>query len=173
MIDESALIGGREQREIAIVDYDPRWRSRFEQERARITAALGPRALGIAHIGSTSVPGLAAKPIVDVLVTVEDPEDGAVVAALEGVGYVLRVSEPGHRMVRTPARDVHVHVWQAQDPEARRLLRFREQLRRSAEDRVEYERLKRELARRDWADMNEYADAKGPLIESILARGAG
>ena len=170
MIDESALVGGRERREIAIVDYDAAWPARFEHERARIASALGPRALRIEHIGSTSVPGLAAKPIVDVLVTVADPEDDELVSALQDAGYELRVREPGHRMVRTPARDVHVHVRAAGDPEVERLLRFRQRLRACAADRVEYEQFKRELSQRDWADMNEYAEAKSPLIESILAR---
>ncbi len=169
MIDEAALLGGREPRAIVIVEYDPAWPTRFERERARVAAALGERALAIEHVGSTAVPGLAAKPIVDVLVTVADPEDAVVVERLCEAGYEPRVREPGHRMVRTPERDVHVHVWGAGDSEVGRLLAFRERLRVSPEDRAAYERLKRELARRSWGDMNEYADAKGPLIEAILA----
>ncbi len=165
------LIGGRERRAITIADYDPRWVARFEAERARVDAALGLRAITIEHIGSTAVPGLAAKPIIDLLVTVTDPDDETVlVAPLTAVGYQLRVREPGHRMFRTPEHDVHVHVWGDQDAEVTRYLRFRDRLRRSPEDRHAYEQLKRELARRDWADMNEYANAKGPLIEQILAR---
>jgi GrpB-like predicted nucleotidyltransferase (UPF0157 family) len=122
-------------------------------------------------MGSTAVPGLAAKPIVDVLVTVDDPEDDAVIVpALHAAGYELRVREPGHRMFRTPARDVHVHLWSDRDPQVDRHLRFRDRLRSSPEDRAAYERLKRALATRDWRDMNDYADAKGPLIEEILAR---
>lgn len=114
------------------------------------------------EIGSTAVPGLAAKPIIDLLVTVEDPDDDTVsVLALTAVDYQLRVREPGHRMFRTPHRDVHVHVWAEDDPEVTRYLRFRDWLRRSAEDRQAYEQVKRELARRDWPDMNHYANAKG------------
>ena len=71
------------------------------------------------------------------------------VRALTAAGYELRVREPGHRMFRTPRRDVHVHVWPETDAEVTRYLRFRDTLRRSAEDRRAYERLKRELARRD------------------------
>jgi GrpB-like predicted nucleotidyltransferase (UPF0157 family) len=165
------LIGGRERRKIVIVEPDPAWPVRFRAERERIAAALGPRALRIEHIGSTSVPGLAAKPIVDLQVTVADPDDEpAFVPALEAAGYVLRVREPGHRMLRTPELDVHVHVWRDGDPAADRDLAFRDRLRASAEDRDAYERLKRELATRDWEHMNAYADAKGPLIEAILAR---
>ncbi len=168
---ERALIGGRERRAIVIVDHDARWPARFRRERDRVRAALGDLALGIEHIGSTSVPGLAAKPIVDLLVTVADPGDeAATVGPLEAAGYRLRVREPGHRMLRTPERDVHVHIWGDRDPEVLRLLRFCDQLRRSPTDRDAYERLKRRLAARDWADMNEYADAKGALIEAILGR---
>lgn len=170
MIDESALIGGRERREIAIADYDPVWPGRFERERDRIAAALGERALRIEHVGSTAVPGLGAKPIVDVLVAVAEPEDVSLAAALEGAGYELRVREPGHRMFRTPARDVHVHLWAQSDPEIARTLRLRDRLRADAADRAAYERLKRDLASREWRDMNEYAEAKSPLIEEILGR---
>jgi GrpB-like predicted nucleotidyltransferase (UPF0157 family) len=165
------LIGGRERRPIVIVDYDPEWPARFERERERIRDALGVRARRIEHIGSTAVPGLAAKPIVDVLVTVGDPDDeAAFVPALEAAGYVLRVREPDHRMLRTPERDVHVHVYADDSPEVGRYLALRGRLRASAEDRDAYARLKRELARREWEDMNHYANAKGALIEEILAR---
>lgn len=170
MIDESALVGGVERREIAIVEPDPGWPARFELERARIEAAVGSLARAIEHVGSTAVPGLAAKPIVDVLVVAERPEEAALQARMERAGYELRLREPGHRMFRTPARDVHVHVWGTGDREVERLLSFRDRLRTSAPDREEYERLKRALARREWRDMNEYAEAKGPLVEEILSR---
>jgi GrpB-like predicted nucleotidyltransferase (UPF0157 family) len=93
-----------------------------------------------------------------------------IVPALESAGYRLRVREPGHRMFRTPDRGVHVHLWAETDVEATRCLRLRDRLRRSADDRRAYEQLKRHLAKRDWRDMNDYADAKGPLIEEILRR---
>ena len=126
------------------------------------------------HIGSTSVPGLAAKPIIDVLVTVADADDETtLVPAMTSAGYQLRVREAGHRMFRTPDRDVHIHVWGDSDPEVLRYLRFRDRLRTSAEDRRSYEQLKRELSGREWPDMNHYANAKGVLIEQILARAAG
>ncbi len=156
------LIGGREKREIVIVAYDPDWPARFELERQRVTRALGASAVRIEHIGSTAVPGLPAKPIVDVLVAVVDLDDeDAIVAPLEGSGYRLRVREPAHLMFRTPERDVHVHLWSNSDPEVTRHLAFRDQLRRSPSDRNAYVRLKRELAARDWDSMDEYADAKG------------
>jgi GrpB-like predicted nucleotidyltransferase (UPF0157 family) len=73
-------------------------------------------------------------------------------------------------MFRTAERDVHIHVWADSDPEVERYLRFRDRLRASSEDRAVYEQLKRELAQRDWPDMNHYADAKGGLIREILGR---
>jgi len=166
---DRVLIGGRERREIVIVDHDPAWSARFELERARITAALSELALRIDHIGSTSVPGLAAKPIVDILVEVGSLQDAA---GLERAGYVLRVREDGHRMFRTPERDVHVHVWPSGSPSIATDLAFRDRLRASPEDRAVYEALKRELAAREWPDTNHYAEAKGPLIREILGRAA-
>jgi GrpB-like predicted nucleotidyltransferase (UPF0157 family) len=167
---DQVLVGGREQRAIVIVDYDPAWPGRFESERDRVQRALGDAALRIEHIGSTAVPGLAAKPIIDLVVTVEDPNDESIVAPMQDAGYELRVREPDHRMFRTPERDVHVHVWQDSDPEVERNLRFRDRLRESAEDRLAYEQLKRDLASRDWPDTNYYAEAKGELIAAITAR---
>jgi GrpB-like predicted nucleotidyltransferase (UPF0157 family) len=165
---DEVLIGGRERREIVIADYDPAWPRRFEGERERIRAALGSRALRIEHVGSTAVAGLAAKPIVDVLVEVARLGDAT---PLERAGYVLRVREEQHRMYRTPELDVHVHVWPAGHPDIAAQLAFRDRLRASPEDRRAYEALKRELATRDWSDMNHYADAKGALIREIRARG--
>ncbi len=171
---DRVLIGGREKREIVIADYDATWPSRFADQRARICLALGATALRIEHIGSTAVPGLGAKPVIDVLVTVEDPEDdSALLPAMQSAGYELRVRERGHRMFRTPEHDVHVHVWADADPEVDRYLTFRDRLRTSPEDRAAYEQLKRNLATREWSDMNEYADAKTELITAIITRRAG
>jgi len=125
----------------------------------------------IEHIGSTSVPGLAAKPIIDILVTLEEAEiedDQRLVADLEAAGYELRVREPGHRMFRTPARDVHIHVFANDSDEIDRYFLLRNRLRRSAEDRELYAATKRELAQREWSDMNYYADAKTDVIQAIL-----
>ena len=168
---DDVLIGGREKRAIVIADYDPAWVTRYEAERAKILGAIGPAVRRIEHIGSTSVPGLAAKPIVDILVAVDDPDDeAAFVPALETAGYVQRVREPGHRMLRTLALDVHVHVWREGSPDVASDLAFRDRLRASVEDREAYERLKRSLAAREWDDMNDYADAKGELIAEITRR---
>jgi GrpB-like predicted nucleotidyltransferase (UPF0157 family) len=168
------LIGGPERRAIVIADYDPDWPARFSAQRDRVQRALGPLTMRIEHIGSTAVPGLAAKPVIDMLVTVADADDESVlVPAMASAGYQLRVRETGHRMFRTPDRDAHVHVWADSDPEVSRYLRFRDRLRASAEDRPAYEQLKRELSAHDWPDMNHYADAKSVLIEQLLTRAAG
>jgi GrpB-like predicted nucleotidyltransferase (UPF0157 family) len=168
---DRVLIGGREPADIRIVPYDPTWPARFRHERERITSALGPGAGRIEHIGSTSVAGLAAKPIVDIIVSVEDLEDDAALRTpMERAGYVLRVLEPGHRMFRTPERDVHVHVFAQDSDEIARHLVFRDRLRSNAADRESYEALKRELAKRKWSDMNHYAEAKGELIRQITER---
>jgi len=168
---DRVLVGGREKRAVVIAEPDPAWPRRFEVERARIARALGDRALRIEHIGSTAVPGLAAKPIVDVLVEVEAVDEARLAPPLEAAGYLLRVREEDHLMFRTRARDVNVHVWPAGSEEVSRHLAFRDRLRTSPEDRRAYEDLKRELAARDWDDMNHYAEAKSGLIREILARG--
>jgi GrpB-like predicted nucleotidyltransferase (UPF0157 family) len=168
---DAVLIGGKEQRPIVIVDYDPTWPDRFAQERRRIMTALGSIARQVEHIGSTAVPGLAAKPIIDIIVTLDDVDDeGTFVPQLAGAGYLLRVREPGHRMMRSAALDVHVHLWPESGHELDRHVRFRDQLRASPADRAAYASLKRSLAEREWEDMNFYARAKGDLIAEILGR---
>lgn len=170
---ETGLIGGVEKRNIEIVPYDPTWPSKFEDHAGRIAHVLGDAALRIEHIGSTSVPGLAAKPIIDILVVVASSADeGTYLTQLEAAGYVLRVREPDwneHRMLRTPEKDVHVHVYSAGCGEIARNLTFRDRLRRNGDDRRRYETTKRALAQNDWSDMNEYAKAKTDVIEDIIA----
>jgi GrpB-like predicted nucleotidyltransferase (UPF0157 family) len=171
---DEVLIGGIEKREIIVVDYDARWPGKFQQHAQIIERALGDAALSIDHVGSTSVPMLAAKPIIDIMVVVEDSSvESTYLPALVEAGYVLRVREPDwheHRMFRTPQLDVHVHLFSAGCVEIRRQLAFRDWLRRNAEDRSRYETLKRELAKEDWTDMNAYARAKTKLVEQILQR---
>jgi len=168
------LIGGIEKQEIVIVDYDPLWAEKFQRHALILSQALGSKALSIEHVGSTAVPGLAAKPIIDVVVLVEDSGDeAAYLPALLAAGYVLRVREPGwheHRMLRTLQLDVHVHVFSSGCVEVTRQLAFRNHLRNNAEDRFLYESVKRSLAKEEWPDMNAYARAKTDVIEQITAR---
>ena len=170
------LVGPPEHVAVLLQDYDPAWPERFRREAARIHAALGGRERRIEHIGSTSVPGLAAKPIVDILLVLDDPDDeAAYLPALEAAGYVLRVREPDfdrHRMLRTPEKDVHVHVFPPDSGEIERYLLLRDRLRTDAADRALYEAAKRRLAARDWPTMDHYAEAKTEVIEAIIARAA-
>ena len=175
MLDErdygDVLIGGIEKVEIRIVDYDPTWASQFQEHATRIRAALGDITLCIEHIGSTSVPGLPSKPIIDIILVVANcADEDAYLRLLETVGYQLRVRETDHRMLRTLSRDVHIHVYSSNSSEIERLLAFRDRLRQDASERELYAQTKRELAARDWPDMNAYADAKTQVIERIIAR---
>ena len=152
-------------------DYDPAWPSRFAELEARIRSALGEVALAVEHIGSTSVPGLAAKPIIDVLVVVADVDaESSYVPPMEDAGFVLRVREAGHRMFRTPERDVHVHVYSSGDQAITDYLDLRDWLRVDESDRALYADVKRDLATRPWSDMNHYAEAKSDVIQQVLGR---
>jgi GrpB-like predicted nucleotidyltransferase (UPF0157 family) len=167
----AVLIGEPEKVDIVVADYDATWPEHFEIERAKIAAALGQRALAIEHIGSTSVPGLAAKPIIDICLVVSDSSDEAsYVADLSAAGYELRVREPEHRMLRTPERDVHVHVLTDGSTEISRLLLFRDWLRANETDRESYQETKRRLAQEDWPTMQHYAEAKSEVVEAIMRR---
>ena len=157
-----------------LAEPDPAWPDLFAREAERIRGALGEAALAIEHVGSTSVPGLAAKPIIDILLVLVDPADeAAYVRALEAAGYVLRIREPDwyeHRMFKGPDTDVNLHVLPARCVEIERMLAFRDHLRRDAADRDRYERTKRELASRTWEYGQNYADAKTEIVEDILTR---
>ncbi len=169
---DRVLIGGREPAVIVMRDYDEGWPSRFGELARRVREALGSRALSVEHIGSTSVPGLAAKPIIDVLLTVADVTDeGAYVPALEATGLVLRSREPHHRMLRTPARDVHLHVYEPGHPAIQDYRDLRDWLTVDGPDRELYAMTKRRLAQQSWRDMKDYADAKSEVIEDVLRRG--
>jgi GrpB-like predicted nucleotidyltransferase (UPF0157 family) len=168
---DSVLIGGREPVTISVVDYDEDWPLRFAHMRGLVRAALRTKALGVEHIGSTSVPGLAAKPIIDMLLTVVSVEDeDAYIPPLEYAGLVLRVREPRHRMLRTPRKDVHLHVYEPTDQAVVDYLDLRDWLRESPADRRLYASTKRDLAQRKWSDMNDYADAKSDVVLDILGR---
>ena len=159
---------------IRIVDYDPEWPHRFEVEANRIRSALGERALRIEHMGSTSVPDLPAKPILDILLVVADSADEAgYVRALEEAGYQLHIREPGwheHRMFRGQETDVNLHVFSTSCPEIDRILAFRDWLRINPSDRELYARTKRALAQQHWKYTQNYADAKTAVIEEIISR---
>jgi GrpB-like predicted nucleotidyltransferase (UPF0157 family) len=165
------LVGGVEALWLQLHSYDSRWPDLYLDHRERIRDALAALNIEIEHIGSTSVPGLAAKPIIDILVTVDDiTAEEDYLDALVAVGYELRVREPGHRLVRTPARNVHVHILERNDPAVDEYLLLRDRLRSDAGDRALYEDTKRALLNERWDDMNDYADAKTDVILAIKAR---
>lgn len=159
---------------IELSEYDPAWPSMFASEAARIREALGGEAIAIEHTGSTSVPGLAAKPIVDIVLAVADPTDeAAYVPALERAGYALRIREPDwheHRLLRRAEPAVNLHVFSVGCPEIDRMRSFRDHLRTNEEARRTYEDAKRALARRTWKYVQRYADAKSAVIEAIIRR---
>jgi GrpB-like predicted nucleotidyltransferase (UPF0157 family) len=159
---------------IVLAEYDPEWPRLFAREAERIRAVLGERALRVEHVGSTSVPGLAAKPIIDILLAVPDSADEpSYVPAMEAAGYVLRIREPDwfeHRLFKGPDTAVNLHVFGDGASEIDRMLRFRDRLRDSDADRDHYARTKRELARRTWRHVQHYADAKSAVVQEIMSR---
>ena len=170
MNDDFELIGGEEHREIKVIPYSPDWPKRFEKEKQKIQAALGRYVEYIDHIGSTAVPGLSAKPIIDIQVSVADPDDESkLLLQMQKQGYVLRVREKGRRMFRTPELDVHIHVCKVSSDWERRHLLFRDWLRHDSADRKAYQKLKERLAKEDWRTMNHYAGAKSDLIREITS----
>lgn len=157
---------------IALSEYDPRWPQAFGEHRRRIRAALGERAARIEHVGSTSVPGLAAKPVIDIIIEGIEPADESIRETLENAGYHVGVDEPGHRMYEPPKLDAHIHLWSEQADAGRHIV-FRDWLRAHPEDRALYEHVKRELAKRPWETSNHYAQAKTAVVETILRRARG
>ena len=159
---------------ILIADYDRRWPELFDREAERIRSALDQRALRIEHTGSTSVPGLAAKPVIDIVLVVADSADEeAYVPPLEAAGYSLQIREADwyeHRMFKGPDTDVNLHVFSSGCPEIDRVVVFRDWLRENPADRDLYARAKRALARQEWTTVQDYADAKTEVIEEIIGR---
>jgi GrpB-like predicted nucleotidyltransferase (UPF0157 family) len=159
---------------IHLVEYDSEWPRLYEREAARIRAALGPNALQVEHVGSTSVPGLAAKPIIDIVLVVADTRDeDAYVPPLEASGYVLRIREPDwleHRSFKGPATNINMHTFSEGCEEIDRMLAFRDWLRTHDDDRDLYLNTKRELSAREWKFVQNYADAKSAVVQEILAR---
>jgi GrpB-like predicted nucleotidyltransferase (UPF0157 family) len=157
---------------IELAEYDPSWPELFRREAERIRAALRERVVRLEHVGSTAVPGLAAKPVIDMCLVVADSSDEEAYApALEAAGYVLRIREPEwyeHRVFKGPDKNVNLHVYSEGCPEIERYLLFRDRLRTNQADRELYERTKRELAKREWKYVQNYADAKTAVVEEII-----
>ncbi len=159
---------------VLLADYDPAWATAFEREATRIRGALGDQVRLLEHVGSTSVPGLAAKPVIDIVLAVPDSTDeGAYVPPMEAAGYVLRIREPQwleHRLFKGADQDANIHVFTVGTTEIDRMLAFRDWLRSHDDDRSLYEQTKRDLAARDWKYVQHYADAKTDVVADIMAR---
>jgi GrpB-like predicted nucleotidyltransferase (UPF0157 family) len=173
---QAARIGGVKPfaERVILNEYDPQWPQHFEREAQRIRSLLGDQMVMLEHVGSTSVPGLAAKPRIDMLLIVpESSDEAAYVPPLEAAGYVLRVREPDwheHRVLKGPDTDINLHVFSPGCVEIDRMLRFRDHLRENEADRQLYEATKRDLAQREWKYVQNYADAKTEVVEEIIAR---
>ena len=162
---------------IHLAPYDPRWPSEFARLADIIRRALGDKVLLLEHVGSTSVPDLSAKPIIDIVLAVADSADeSSYVPPLEGEGFMLRIREPDwfeHRLFKTPHADCNLHIFSAGSEEIGRILAFRDWLRLHEEDRIQYETTKRALAARTWKHVQDYAEAKSEIVGEILARALG
>ncbi|MDJ0708234.1 MAG: GrpB family protein [Leptolyngbyaceae cyanobacterium MO_188.B28] len=159
---------------IYLAPYNPAWPSLYTQLETNIRETLGNKLLLIEHVGSTSVPGLSAKPIIDMVLAVADSADeSAYVQPLEKKGYTLRVREPDwyeHRLLKPPDIDGNLHVFSAGCEEINQMLLFRNWLRSHPEDRLLYENTKRRLAAQTWKYTQNYANAKSAIVREILAR---
>ncbi|HEY1331080.1 MAG TPA: GrpB family protein [Actinomycetota bacterium] len=159
---------------VRLAEYDPAWPGLYEREAARVRKTLGDRVLQLEHVGSTSVPGLAAKPVIDMILVVEDSGDeAAYVPDMESAGYVLWIREPDwfeHRLFKGPDTNVNLHTFSPGCSEVDRMLLFRDWVRGHDDDRLLYERTKRELAARTWRHVQNYADAKNDVVDEILDR---
>jgi GrpB-like predicted nucleotidyltransferase (UPF0157 family) len=162
---------------IKLLAYDPDWPRQFEAVAARITHAIGDTAVILEHAGSTSVPGLAAKNQIDVVLGVPDSTDeAAYVPSLEAAGFQFAIREPEwyeHRLFRGVEPKTNLHVFSADCEEIARMLAFRDWLRTHPEDRALYEREKRRLAEQTWDTVQEYADAKTDVVREIVGRALG
>ncbi|MEQ2468086.1 GrpB family protein [Niallia sp. Sow4_A1] len=159
---------------IILHEYNPHWPTLFNQEANRIRYILGSKVLQLEHVGSTSVPGLCAKPIIDILMVVKNSADESTyVSDLEEADYTLRIREPEwfeHRLFKGPDTDINLHVFSEGASEVDRMLRFRNWLRTSSSDRDKYATVKRNLAGREWRHVQHYADAKNSIVQEIMER---
>jgi GrpB-like predicted nucleotidyltransferase (UPF0157 family) len=159
---------------VSLQQYSPDWPTTFADEARRIERALAGIAIDIHHTGSTSVPGLRAKPIIDITLAVPDSTDeDAYVPSLVEAGYEFLLREPEwfeHRLLKRLVPNVNLHVFTVGAPEIDRMLLFRDHLRVDDVDRQLYETTKASLAERDWSTVQQYADAKTDVVTDILAR---
>jgi GrpB-like predicted nucleotidyltransferase (UPF0157 family) len=161
---------------VVIVDYDPLWPAKFDALAATLTAALGPVLLRIEHVGSTAVPGLAAKPILDLDAVVPPENVPEAIRRLEAIGYVHKGDQgiAGREAFRPPAGSVphHLYVCPSDSPELAAHVRFRDALRADTQLAATYAQLKRALAAQFGSDRAGYCDAKTAFVRAVLAGAA-
>lgn len=172
--DENPWVGDRPPTDrLSVVDYDPSWPELFETLAEQIRSTLGAAVLAIDHVGSTAVPGLAAKEVIDIDLTIGDPRaEHRYVPPLELLGYRLTVREPSfyeHRMLRLQSPRVNVHVFGPDCPENARHLLFRDWLREHPDDRARYGAAKRTAVSAGGTVM-DYNARKEPVVRSIYER---
>jgi len=160
---------------IHLSEYDERWPIAYEEARARLAEALHPYALDIQHVGSTSVPGLAAKPIIDIALAIEEyPLPAAAILEVVALGYEF-LGEHGiprrHYFRKGRPRTHHVHVVEGDSQEWEHFILFRDYLRTHPQAARRYEALKRELAARYQDDRAAYTDSKAPFIKELMEEG--
>ena len=159
---------------VELAPYDPAWPDQYAAAAAKVRAALGDAALVLEHVGSTSIPGMAAKPIIDIVLGVAaSADEAAYVPALTAQGYRLHIREPDwheHRLMKGTDPKVNLHIFTAGDHEIRRMVAFRDRCRTRPEELALYLDTKRELASRTWRYVQHYANAKAEVVEAIIAR---
>ncbi|MGH8860919.1 MAG: GrpB family protein [Jatrophihabitantaceae bacterium] len=164
----------RWRRRVVVSPYSPDWPDHYERVAEAVRAALGARVVSIDHVGSTSVPGLAAKPVIDVdLLVVDSAEEDAYVADLERAGFVLVIREPDweeHRAFSFDDPRANLHVFSSGSVEARRHLALREWLRTHEADRHAYGALKQDLADEGFTDVMLYNNGKSGFIYDLYER---
>jgi len=168
---------------VKVVDYDPNWPLIFEREKAKILSVIAKKVVAIEHVGSTAVPGLGAKPIIDIMVGMRHLSDAqGCIGPLETIGYEYvpeyQVSIPERRYFRkgpsnVPNKHYHLHMVEYDSDFWRRHLLFRDYLRAHPRTAKEYHRLKKELAAKYRFNRDAYTEAKTLFIESIVAKASG
>lgn len=172
MIEGIEFFGEPVRDPVVVVDYDPEWPRLFALFEGLLRDALGPVALRIDPVGSTAVPGLAAKAVIDIQVSVADiADEDAYRPAIESLGWPLRIREPHHRFFRSPASEnptVHIHVCGAGSKWERDHLLFVAYLKKHGERALRYAALKQELVARFGTERDAYTDAKDEFIAETL-----
>lgn len=159
---------------IHLADYNPAWSSIFAELEPKIRSVLKDKVLLLEHVGSTSVPELAAKPIIDMVLAVADSSDeSSYVPQLATIGYILTIREPDwyeHRVLKPQDKTANLHVFTSGCKEIERMIAFRDWLRNHPEDKKLYETTKRKLSQQTWKYIQNYADAKSSVVREIMKR---